>query len=298
MVFPLAAGFAALVSISPAALADAKSVTIKVKVLGADGKPAADARVYVRKWPDPYNTFTTSESADAKDDGSFSDATDKNGKPFPPDTYEITAWTDGGYAKTIVHIAPDAKSPVVLTLGPMPGTFLGHATNAAEAAQGGDSSGYEQSVKDAQNSIKFEEKVADAAQQAADDFARDSGLQIKDLRGVTKDIERASKLPENLQDKEQLEKLYDYRAKLQEVQNLRSNIEKEKKQLADLRPPEKKVGVVPSACPEGQSGGLLAGGINSVFGTDLAGVCDDKQPHRRDTDRPAGGHGEKHERRD
>jgi hypothetical protein len=42
-----------------------------------------------------------------------------------------------------------------------------------------------------------------------------------------------------------------------------------------------------SACPEGQSGGLLAGAVNSVLGTDLAGVCDDPQHQRRDTERPA-----------
>ena len=84
-------------------------------------------------------------------------------RPLPSDTYEISASDDTGYSKTIVHIAPDDKAPVVLTLGPKPGRFLDHAVKAATAAQGGDGSGYAQSVKDAQSSIEFNEKVADAA---------------------------------------------------------------------------------------------------------------------------------------
>ena len=115
---------------------------------------------------------------------------------------------------------------------------------------------------------------------------------------MDKDIERVSKLPEGLRDKKLLENLYRYREKLQGAQSLRSEIETQKKQLAELKPPEKKVVVVPAACPEGESGGLLAGGINSVFGSDLAGICDEEQPRHRDTDRPASGQREKQERRD
>jgi hypothetical protein len=155
-------------------------------------------------------------------------------------------------------------------------------------------------VKQAQERIAAAERLADNAQKAADDFARDNGLQVQDLRTVEMTIKTAEKLPEDMQqDKNQqkdlIDKLWRYRAKLQGVQDLRSDIDKAKTQLAELKP---KYGLVPSACPQGESGGLLAGIINSATGSDLAGVCNDKQPQRRDTDRPASGQRDKHEKRD
>ena len=75
VVFCLAAFVAALVSISPAAQADGQGVTIKVTVLGADGKPVKSAQVYVHKWPDPGSTSNSSGSGATKEDGSFSATT-------------------------------------------------------------------------------------------------------------------------------------------------------------------------------------------------------------------------------
>jgi hypothetical protein len=297
VVFCFAALFAASVGLSATAQDDGKGVTIKVTVLGTDGKPVR-TYVEVNRWPlDPdvkaYDRIG-SESGYTEKDGTFSTATDDRDRPLPPETYRITALTSNGLADTIVYIPSDSKSPVVLTLGPR-FTFVDDVDNAAKAAKAGDSAGYEQSLKAAQNWIPREEKLADEAQQSADDFARANDLPIKDLNGVTKDIERAGKLPEDLQDKALLAKLKRYQSMLKGIKNLRYTIEYRKKELAELKPPEKKFGLAPSACPEGQSGGLLAGGINSLFGTDLAGICDDKQPQHRDTDREKKG-GDRHER--
>jgi hypothetical protein len=279
--------FFAAVAGPVSALADEKPVTIRVTILDADGKPVKGAEVGVTRWPEPYEeTPYATGKGNTKADGGFSAATDKKGKPFPSDTYLITAATRDGFAKTIVHIAPDAKSPVVLTLGPHSGSF------PLESEFG---IGVEQIAKNAQNNIEADERLADAAQQAADDFARDNDLQVKDLRGVTKDIERLNKLPKDLQDKTLLDKLHRYQAKLEGVQEIRRQIEVQKERLAKFKS-DRKISALPSACPEGQSGGLLAGSINSLFGTDLAGVCDDQQSQRRDTDREKRDHHDRHER--
>jgi len=287
VVFCFAALFAASVSLPAAAQTESDKVTIKVTVLDPDGKPVPEVTVLVAPWP----TFSDITFPRTGEDGSVSVATYGVGAPLSSDTYVFSANVgDDLYTSTIIHV-PAGRKSVVLTLAPGagPDLFSDYREKAAKAAQDGDSAGYEQNVKYAQNSIKSFEKKFDDAQQAADDFARDNGLQVKDLRGVTKDIDRVSKLPEDLQDKERLEKLNRYREKLEGIQRYRSELERNKKELAELKPPEKKFGLAPSACPEGQSGGLLAGGINSLFGTDLAGVCDDKQPQRRDTDRQKGG---------
>ncbi len=289
VLFCLAALISALAVSPSAALADEQAVTIKVTVLGADGKAATSARVLVRVWPDPQGLSMDANGGETKEDGSFTATTGQESQRLFAGTYRISAFDGESDSDTIVYIGPDDKSPVVLTLQPKAGSAFIEADLAAKAAQNGDNAGYEQHAAKARNDVARDEKLADAAQQAADDFARANGLQIKDLRGVAKDFERADKLPADLRDEELIFKLFEYKSQLEAIQGLQTRISIEKKYLADLKPPEKKFGLAPSACPEGQSGGLLAGGINSLFGTDLAGVCDDKQPQHRDTDRQKGG---------
>jgi hypothetical protein len=282
-------------------MASAQAVTVKVKVVGADGKPVKDASVRVSLWRGQQPTHDDGlfiGSGRTDEDGTFTLTTDPYGRePLPANTYVISAGTSGAYAETVVYADPDDKSGVVMTLDPAQTSygFLEDVEDAADAAERGDKTGYDSNAKQAQEGIAAAERLADSAQKAADDFARDSGLQIQDLRTVEKTIKTVEKLPEEAQqDKREredlLDKLHRYRAKLAGIEDLRRDISKAKTQLAELKP---KYGLVPSACPPGESGGLLAGGINSVFGTDLAGVCDDKQPQHRDTDREKG---ERHEK--
>jgi hypothetical protein len=280
----------------------AQAVTVKVTIVGADGKPVKGANVRVSLWRSGQPTHDDGMfigSGKTGEDGSFTLTTDPYGRqPLPGDTYIITAGTSAASAETVVYADPDDKAGAVLTLDPARSSygFLEDVEQAADAAEKGNTAGYEQNVREAQERIAAAERLADNAQKAADDYARDNGLQVQDLRTVEKTIKTVEKLPEDMQQdkkqhKELIDKLWNYRAKLKDVQDLRDDIGKGKTQLAELKP---KYGLVPSACPPGESGGLLAGGINSLFGTDLAGVCDDKQPQHRDTDRQKGG--DRHER--
>ena len=284
----------------------AQAVTVKVTIVGADGKPVKGANVFVSLWRSGQPTHEDGVfigKGKTGEDGSFTLTTDPHGRqPLPGDTYVITAGTSAASAETVVYADPDDKAGAVLTLDPARSSygFLEDVEQAADAAERGNSAGYEQNVKEAQERIAAAERLADNAQKAADDYARDNGLQIQDLRTVEKTIKTVEKLPEDAQQdkaqqKELIDKLWHYRAKLKGVQDLRDDINKAKTQLAELKP---KYGLVPSACPPGESGGLLAGGINSVFGTDIAGLCDEEQQRRRDTDRSAGGKHERHDEHD
>ncbi|MGH6891232.1 MAG: hypothetical protein ACREEP_03125 [Dongiaceae bacterium] len=65
-----------------------------------------------------------------------------------------------------------------------------------------------------------------------------------------------------------------YKAYLWQLKIDQELIDRETQDLATLKTPEKRTTMAPGACPEGQGGGLLAGWINSVTGSDLAAVCD------------------------
>jgi hypothetical protein len=302
VIFCFVALFAASLSAAAAAQAESDKVIIKVTVLESDGKPVKGADVRVTLWRRGQPTHDDKNglfigSGKTGDDGSFTLTTDPyGGQPLPADTYVITVGTSAASAETVVYADPDDKAGAVLTLDPARSSygFLEDVEDAADAAEKGDTTGYQENVKQAQERIAAAERLADNAQKAADDYARDNGLLVQDLRTVDKTIKTVEKLPEEAQQgkkeqKELLDKLWHYRAKLDGIDHLRRDINKAKTQLAELKP---KYGLVPSACPEGQSGGLLAGGINSLFGTDLAGVCDDKQPQHRDTDRERDDHKE------
>jgi hypothetical protein len=271
----------------------AQAVDVKVKVVGADGKPVKGVNVAVSLWRGGQPTHEDGlfiGNGKTAEDGTFTLTTDPYGRqPLPSGTYVISAGTADTSAETVVYTAAADKSGVVLKLDPAHSSagFLEDVNEAADAARNGNTAGYQQNAKRAEERIAAAERLAETAQKAADDFARDNGLQVQDLRALEKTIKTAENLPADMQQdaqqhKELIDKLQRYRGKLLGIQDLRRDIENGKTQLAELKP---KYGLLPSACPEGESGGLLAGGINSLFGTDLAGVCDEKLQQRRDTER-------------
>jgi hypothetical protein len=182
----------------------AQAVSVKVTVVGADGKPVKGASVSVSLWRGSQPTHEDGlfiGKGKTGEDGSVTLTTDPYGRqPLPADTYVISAGTSDASAETVVHAGPNGKSGVVLTLDPARSSygFLEDAEEAADAAERGNTAGYQENVKQAQERIAAAERLADNAQKA-DDFARDNGLQVQDLRTVEKTIKTAEKLPEDMQ---------------------------------------------------------------------------------------------------
>jgi cell fate (sporulation/competence/biofilm development) regulator YlbF (YheA/YmcA/DUF963 family) len=137
----------------------------------------------------------------------------------------------------------------------------------------------------------------DQTQRAIDEWARANKIPIMKLSAVTKQIDAIEKLGLPA-DKANLEKLRSYQAKLEDLGTLKKFLEAEAEHLAALSEPERKVTGVPSTCPEGQSGGLLAGLLNSATGTNsFTGICNDKEKQKDSRGGP-GAAGRDHGERD
>jgi hypothetical protein len=296
----LLAGLFAALGASSATLADGKGAAIKVTVLGADGKPMGGVPVQVTTWPPDGNGPATGGTTDK--DGNFTAATDSKGAPLAPETYEIRVSGGIGEAKQIVYVGEGGKAEIVVDSNRFAGVSddVDSAFIIASAAKdNGDSESYGKTVEFIRRGIAQDERLADEAQAAAEAFARDNGLRVTNLAGAQKDLKKLNQLGDR-GDQEVKRNLEQYIKKLQEVDRMRRDLDTDKKRLAELEArkfgsKQSSVVPLPSACPEGQKGGLLAGVINSATGSDLAGICDDKERQPRDRDKKDDRH-DRHER--
>jgi hypothetical protein len=270
--------------------------TIKVTGYGltpADPGETITISVYVEKWPGGAEGKALAQS----DDGSLTvTVTDSKTTPLPPDTYKVTLRTnDRRFATQIVHVGAGDKVEVLLDASKS--MTYGYAAgqsfeNAAQAKKDGRPDAYEKSAADIRDGIAQDERLVNEAQAASDAFAGDNGLRVTNLAGAEKDLNKLKKLGENADPvvKGNLER---YIEKLKAVDRMRQDLNTNKQRFAELE--QRSFGMVlPGACPQGQGGGLLAGSLNSLFGTDLAGVCDDDG----DRDRHNGSQGGKEKEAD
>jgi hypothetical protein len=278
----LVAGLLLMLAGAPAPAEQPATITVTVR--GADGKPLQGVEVRILRWPNSQNPVARGTT---DKDGNFT-TTDSEGTPLPPDTYQIGVRLPGtDSAQRIVYVGAGGK--VEAQVGPEQSGGISYdideaLRDAAAAKEKGDTAAYQRETDYVRRNIAQEERLMDEAQAAADAFARDHGLRVTDLAGAEKDLKALEKLGENA-DQEVKRNLERYIEKLRSVDFWRRVADDYRKQLAELE--ERKFGLLPSACPEGESGGLLAGSLNALFGTDLAGVCGDQAGTgmRRDTER-------------
>jgi len=281
------------------AIADGNSVTIRVKVTGADGKPVSDAHVRFQPFPS-YDTGQGSGGGKTNQSGDFAADADALGSEYKPAVYTVTVYGDKGTSKkTIVYIGPNGNAPISIELGPKSYPprrgFAYYHHDAIDAAEGGDKAGYQSNLDGAKKSLQYDEALLDEAKKAADAFVRDNNLQIKDHAGVVKALKLIEKTPENLRDKELQDTLTTLERILGGVEKFQSGVDGQRKQLADLEAKYgPKYGFLPSACPEGEGGGLLAGTLNSLFDTDLAasncGEMETQGTHGKGENKPTNEH--------
>lgn len=167
-----------------------------------------------------------------------------------------------------------------------------------------DKAEYDRWVAELDRLIAQLEQDLAAQQVAADNFARANNLRVTDLKGARKDFDRAAKAQAKIEDASlrnpaMLGALDAYIELLEDLEQTRSDLEAARKARQEVPPFPKdckktdEVGLVPGNCPDGAGGGLLAGAINDVFGTDLGAACPDGS-RRRDTDRPRRGGKDRH----
>ena len=259
---------------APPANADGNSVAIRVNVTGPNKGPG-DAVVRFEPFS-PYDDGRGSGGGRPAENGDFRADTDLYGTQIKPGVYTATVFGDEAKSyKTITYVGPGQRDAIFVNLGPTSYPprvgFEYYHHDAVESAERGDKAGYQSNLDNAKKTLQYNEALLDEARKAAGEFIKDNNLQIKDHAGAVKALKLIEKTPENLRDKELQGTLTTLERTLGHIDKLQGLIGEQKKQLADLEAKYgPKFGFLPSACPEGQGGGLLAGTVNSVFGTDLA----------------------------
>jgi len=259
------------------AAADDKSGTVKITATGPDGKPAESAET------------------GSVDVGFLDEPTrDPDYKPTVKGRV-VFVYANGPAAngQKVIYLPVGKETPVTVQMQRIR-NFENAEADAASAKKSGDTEDQQRYYDQAKMATERIERLADEAQTAIDNWARDNGIPVTNLSGVEKQLKLSEKLGSETAENS-VSNLKSYRTKLVALERLRNLAADYRKRLAAIAPPPKKVSLVPGACPEGQSGGLLAGLLNQATGTNsFAGICDDKERQKDNKDRDIDRHEPEH----
>ena len=229
---------------------------MKPTVIGLDGKPVAEADVH------------TLDLSEYGMDASESLTTPGRGRVV------IVAVGDkqGNSGQAVVYVPNGTETKVEIQVM-KPVSFMDGVKKAQDAKERGDLKEYQEGREEVGQAIERLEETNRQTQEAIDAWARGNNMPILTLKKVETQLEIAEKAGSKV-DLEAAEKLRIYKAQLEWLEESKANLKAMKDYRAKMLPPEKKVVGLPSTCPEGQSGGFLAGVLNSVTGTNsLTGIC-------------------------
>jgi len=257
---------------------------LNIKVTGPDGKRVED----------PYIIQTEMGAKPNILGGRTGDAGPGKGKVIEVDATD----NQGNYRQTVVYVPDGTQVDLVMPIEPMVLPDDGYAA-AKDAQKTSNTQGYEEAYNALKTSRDQMQRVANEAQGAIDQWAEANGVPKGSLKDVDKKLKTAEKLGKTgTTDAEAIEMLKAYKAKLEDMETYRKAVAAYDNAIGKLTPPDKISMVLPGACPEGESGGLLAGLLNSATGTNsFSGVCGDPEKQRKNKNRQGGGDRD-HERED
>ncbi|MEZ5829950.1 MAG: hypothetical protein R3D05_02075 [Dongiaceae bacterium] len=254
---------AALIASCPAmALADhLQPENTDVTVIGLDGKPLQSPVVDWEEVGDMY-------FHDGKGEGI-------NGSVLIIHAFEKQTYQEGEklYAGTTVVYVPDgSKSKITIQIKPV-ALFEHGAASATKGKNDGDAQLQQAGYDEAKAALEDMKAFVDSVQRAIDEWAKANGIPVIKQSELIKRIDKIRKSGAPVDSR-----LEFYARLLFDLEMIENDLKSQEKRFAELSPPDKKVSALPSACPEGQSGGLLAGLLNGVTGTNgFNGICDDKE---------------------
>jgi hypothetical protein len=249
--------------------AEADGVKVNVQVNGPDGKPVKGGRVFVVR----YGENTSLKS------------------PPAGEIVEIRAWDlDVRGGSTVVILPKTGTINVVVTTGKPEPFYTLHAENARKASEAGDLDTYNAEAFQASEAIDEERAKLERERQVVEQWKQQNNLPDLTAKEVGELIEKA-KAQGYTSSSPSVQLLTRYKTYLAQLEGLAETVKRHEDDFKTLRPPQPKTTMAPGACPNGE-GGLLAGWINSVTGSDLTAACDidaqgDKNKDRRD---PKGDH--------
>lgn len=218
----------------------------------------------------------------------------------------VTVVDDKGNSATKTVAVPKSGSTTVqIDLGPSQPNFDTSFSRAMKAAEDGDNEQFNKHFKDAEKAVENSKEELKQDQAAVDEWASQNNLPILSYGQIMDAIARDKArgiTPQNSTTARIMERYAQYRLSL----TLRAMSVRNAENLLDddvyysdsgtgTIPP---VGMAPVVgCPDGQGGGLLAGWINSVTGSDLAAACDiDAKRDKNKKDRERREHEDDHGR--
>lgn len=273
LVCALASVLLAAAASAPSPPAWAQSRSIKVTAVGPDGKPVE------------IETEQVVEIGRAEE-AKF----DEGGKFAPTDMGRVITVIakdkagNVGETSTFVPDGQTAPQPIVVTLKP-PVNFDDGIRKAQSAKDNDDAVGFKAGIDEAKEDTARNEAAAQELQRAINDWAISNGLPILTLSAVKKRVARAENLPKGETEPIKVDNLKAYQAKLEALQIIRDTVSKQQRTISTMKPPLMGSYLPSGTCPEGQSGGLLAGLLNNVTGTNsFTGICGET-PEKDNKDR-------------
>ncbi|NJO24474.1 MAG: hypothetical protein HC868_18115 [Sphingomonadales bacterium] len=253
---------------------DADGVKVNVQVTGSDGKPATGSKVRLVRYGDKTPVKT----------------------PPPGEIVEVQAIDSNNQTgSTVVFVPKTGTVNVVVTTGKPEPSYALHADNARKASAAGDLDTYNAEAFQASEAIDQERAQLANERQLVEQFKQQQYLPDLTAQEVGALIEKAKTQGFN-SDSPSVKLLTLYKSYLTRLEDLEETVKRHEDDFKTLQPPDKRTSMAPGACPNGE-GGLLAGWINSVTGSDLAAACDidtkrEKNKDRRDPkgDRDHHGH--------
>jgi hypothetical protein len=244
----------------------------------------------------PDGTVTTPKEVRAAPIGESRESQfDEKGEFNPTDAGRVVivyVTDDKGNKGTASTFVPEGETVDITIDAKADSDFDGIIADAQDAKNNDDKVRFQSAIDRAKQRVDDEEGLTRQVATAINSWAIANKIPIMDLPNLKKRIKRAETDP--AREPVRVDNLRAYQAKLEDLEGLKQEVTDHKKTIEEMKPPLMGSHVPPSTCPEGQSGGFLAGVLNSVTGTNsLTGICDeeidkdnkDRKPRDREDDR-------------
>jgi hypothetical protein len=297
----------------------AAKTTLTVTVKDKDGDAVSGASVRVVPAFPVVKEGVKDNAAERKSaaDGTAEVEKYDNGMALEADVLAVVVFVPKGYApygdegtnvygarsKAVVikyvHVKPGKDAAVEIDIHEWRPAFFNdeeltdRADMAKKAAEKCDKATYDRYTGVLKDYIAGIEQEAASLEKALDAWADEQKLPRANLADARKALKAGQAVQAGLRDQALIERLKTYVERLESLEAKRKEADKVRKILKGIPafkecPKDaKSQGMLQGACPQGKSGGLLAGALNEAFDTDIEGQCEDPAvvTARRDKDR-------------
>jgi hypothetical protein len=223
---------------------------LKIEVVGLDGKPVKGGRIFFSRYGE--NKVIKAPVA---------------GELIWVNVIDCDICT----GQTLIKVPKTGTATVVVKTGTPMIYYGGHATNARNAAEAGDLDTYNAEALQAREAIDQEKAKLAEERKLVEQWKEENYLPDMTAKEAEAAIESA-KAQGYKDTSPSVRLLTRYKTYLNELEESEAAIKHHEDDFKTLQPPAKRTSMAPGTCPNGE-GGLLAGWINDLTGSNLAAAC-------------------------